>query len=128
MDKSKFVVNPHLDSEGFVKYGPPHYLGELTDNQREDQRINALLANAHVDGLTLEERNFVAAHENLHETLAWALANPQLRYEGAITGRWTAPNPTGWQEADSVPLPPINWAERSDEEVEAAFQLWLGAR
>jgi hypothetical protein len=36
-----------------------------------------------------------------------------------------AANPKGWQEVDGVKLPAINWAERSDEEVEAAFQEWL---
>jgi hypothetical protein len=60
MDKTKFVANPHLDSEGFTEL---------------------------------------------------QLAN--------------LPNPKGWQEVDGVKLPAINWAERSDEEIEAAFQEWL---
>lgn len=129
MDKTKFVVNPHLDSEGFVKYGPPHYLGELTDNQREDQRINAVLANAHIDGLSPVD----VMYERMANT---AIGKEVLARRGFLnphTGEVRQMphlqlNPQGWQEVDGVKLPPINWAERSDEEVEAAFQEWQSAR
>jgi hypothetical protein len=129
MDKTKFVVNPHLDSEGFVKYGPPHYLGELTDNQREDQRINAMLADAGI--ATIEERAFLERHEELHRR--YTVSEMYDRMVNTAIGKEVLArmsNPKGWQEVDGVKLPTITWAwvDRTDEELEAAFQEWQQRR
>lgn len=91
MDKSKFTANPHLDSEGFVMYGPPHYLGELTDNLREDR-----------NGPWVTPRSFHAMSAALLKHGAVTLRNDEYTIVDV--------NPPGWNEPG---MQPITWADEN---------------
>jgi hypothetical protein len=108
MDKTKFVVNPHLDSEGF------------------------LMADAHCRGCSPDEMCPRSGHcERYDSPLRFTVSEMYDRMVNTEIGKEVLArmsNPKGWQEVDGVKLPTITWAERTDEELEAAFQEWQQRR
>jgi len=122
-DRTKFFVNPQHDSEGFTM-SDAKCVGcapdEMCPRSGHCERYNSPLRLA-ADYGPLEVR-----------TMAWLMQGQQdkgdaLRacYGGFEHPTGRSPNPPGWQELDGVKLPPITWAEVSDEELEQRFQAWL---
>jgi hypothetical protein len=134
--KAKFTVGPQHDSEGFtmsdakcaacVDYAtterrclahsmcvcntlPCSCKAVERADRAYDSPLRALMLDQRAKGDALR----------LHESIA-----AQLGIELPLSHS----NPHGWQEVDGVQLPPITWADYSDDELEYQFQQWLHAR
>jgi hypothetical protein len=100
--KAKFTVGPQHDSEGFT------------------------MSDAKCRGCAPDEMCPRSGHCERYDS--------PLRYHESIAAQMgielplSHSNPHGWQEVDGVQLPPITWADYSDDELEYQFQQWLHAR
>lgn len=147
MDKTKFVVNPHLDSEGFLMAdarcrgcGPDEMCPRSGHCERYDsplrdpgfqyrdsgpveQKFVWLVDTSNVISDTqLQAYRAEVAEINEQRYTAFSLAA-----EMGVDLPLSHSNPKGWDEVDGVQLPPINWADYTDDELQYQFEQWQKA-